>query len=111
MPQETKVDTAIWLPLERQPYELHAYLNREVLCRVGQAGGNFSSAVSPGAMADCGIHAQVDTEVSAEDPVVCSESSLVDPGQNTSRVRGTEQNGRPGQETQGPNRRRMGVGG
>lgn len=73
MPQETKVDTAIWLPLERQPYELHAYLNREVLCRVGQAGGSFSSAVSPGTMADCGIHTQVDTEVSAEDPVVCSE--------------------------------------
>lgn len=52
MPQETKVDTAIWLPLERQPYESHAYLNREVLCRVGQAGGSFCAAVPPGTMAD-----------------------------------------------------------
>lgn len=48
VPQETGVDTAIWLLLERQRYESYAYLNREALCRVGQAGGSFCPAVPPG---------------------------------------------------------------
>lgn len=82
MPQETEVDTAIWLLLERQPYESHAYLNKKVLCRVGQAGGSFC-AVPPGTTADFGIHTQVDMDVSAME-LVCLESNLVDPGQATS---------------------------
>lgn len=83
MLQETEVDTAIWLLLERQPYESHAYLNRKVLCRVGQAGGSFCTAIHVGTMADFGIHTPVDMDVSAMD-LVCSESSLVAPGQATS---------------------------
>lgn len=79
VPQETRVDTAIWLLLERQRYESYAYLNREALCRVGQAGGSLCAAVPRG----LGIHTQVDMDVSAVDPV-CSESSLMDPDQATS---------------------------
>lgn len=70
MPQETRVSTAIWLLLERQPYKLLACLNREVLYRVGQAGGSFCAAVPPGTMADFGIHIRVDMDV-------CSNGSRV----------------------------------
>lgn len=51
---------------------------------MGQAGASFYTPMPSGTIADFGIHTQVDTDVSAMDLVVCSESSLVDPGQATS---------------------------